>query len=657
MMAAPFVKSDIQSPTITRRVDTLADLQATVGGGAIQAVYMEGRTTAGDGGQGAFRWDSSDNSANVTADTQSGIYVAPDSDPTGASGCWVRVHDETINVLWFGADSTGAADIGFIVGSVLNDLFPDTFVHLVFTKGQYLWNTPQYVTRGDFVIECDGGEIINTNSITALQVYPSSLEGLRDGTARPAGFESGIDGDSRALMYEETDRLSNIELRNVEYAYTGGVISSGGRFALFQSVDNVDIIGGDYYGYSAPLEFFYCRNINYRYAQVSSEIFVAFFFKSKSIKVHGNTFSGGTYGTEFKGSYPQPGKTIYQGFDAGYQYDSDIKIYGNTYTDQSVTSIQGGYFDNSGDDISSGDPVGVTKRDWYGEVWNLKAWGNSFSNAAGSLNASDNLAFRPNVNSRYQKFFKNTLYGMAVHAVGSQYIDILDNDFIKPVKSGASILILGGSTTGGEGANSYKIKVAGNKFVAPTRSSVELSGVTDSLVENNEFVGGTSFIEIHASASTMQGGLTKVRRCIVRDNTITRDSVTDFVQGIRLEEDKSEYCPVYDNVGIGGFYTGNKANHNNDFGNDIRKKALISVSTATSEVAGTNAAWNNVGDLDATTPVPGYSTEMGVQGSVSSHWRDPMRLGTYFQWVDSTGNVRMKSSKPASDTDGTIIGP
>lgn len=31
-------------------------------------------------------------------------------------------------------------------------------------------------------------------------------------------------------------------------------------------------------------------------------------------------------------------------------------------------------------------------------------------------------------------------------------------------------------------------------------------------------------------------------------------------------------------------------------------------------------------------------------------------LGAYHLWVDSTGDLRIKSSQPASDTDGTVIG-
>jgi hypothetical protein len=57
--------------------------------------------------QGAFIFDSSNLSARVTADTLQGIYVAPSTDPTGASGAWVRMFTGPADIRWFGASATG----------------------------------------------------------------------------------------------------------------------------------------------------------------------------------------------------------------------------------------------------------------------------------------------------------------------------------------------------------------------------------------------------------------------------------------------------------------------------------------------------------------------------------------------------------------------
>lgn len=89
--------------------DTIADLRDA----AIYTnanAYLKGYSTVGDGGEGNFLWYPSDLSTEVAADTQSGIYVAPTSDLTGASGAWVRQYDGSVNVKWFGiTESTTSA--------------------------------------------------------------------------------------------------------------------------------------------------------------------------------------------------------------------------------------------------------------------------------------------------------------------------------------------------------------------------------------------------------------------------------------------------------------------------------------------------------------------------------------------------------------------
>ncbi len=62
------------------------------------------------GRNGLFVFDDSDLSAQVSADTLQGIYVAPNSDITGASGAWVRQYSGLADVRWFGAALDDVAD-------------------------------------------------------------------------------------------------------------------------------------------------------------------------------------------------------------------------------------------------------------------------------------------------------------------------------------------------------------------------------------------------------------------------------------------------------------------------------------------------------------------------------------------------------------------
>lgn len=57
-----------------------------------------------------FQWSSANLSTQVTNDTQQGIYVAPSSDPTGASGAWVRQYSGIVEAPWFGAISSTYVD-------------------------------------------------------------------------------------------------------------------------------------------------------------------------------------------------------------------------------------------------------------------------------------------------------------------------------------------------------------------------------------------------------------------------------------------------------------------------------------------------------------------------------------------------------------------
>lgn len=62
------------------------------------------------GREGWFKWDSSNLSARITADTRQGVYVAPTTDTTGASGAWVRVYDGAMQAKWFGITADGTTD-------------------------------------------------------------------------------------------------------------------------------------------------------------------------------------------------------------------------------------------------------------------------------------------------------------------------------------------------------------------------------------------------------------------------------------------------------------------------------------------------------------------------------------------------------------------
>lgn len=102
--------------------DTKVPTQQSVNQGKLQKVATRTAMKALDGSkhlavylmeagrEGTFKWGGSDLSAKVTADTAEGIYVAPSSDATGASGAWVRVFSGPASIAWWGAKGDGVTD-------------------------------------------------------------------------------------------------------------------------------------------------------------------------------------------------------------------------------------------------------------------------------------------------------------------------------------------------------------------------------------------------------------------------------------------------------------------------------------------------------------------------------------------------------------------
>ncbi len=106
-----------------QKVTSIAGLQAaatTDANSAARSLFLDlgGRS-------GVFTWKTGDYTAEVTADTQQGIYIASSSDPTGAAGCWVRVFEGAVYPEWFGAAADGSTDDTSVIDAIA-DFFWDS---------------------------------------------------------------------------------------------------------------------------------------------------------------------------------------------------------------------------------------------------------------------------------------------------------------------------------------------------------------------------------------------------------------------------------------------------------------------------------------------------------------------------------------------------
>lgn len=107
--------------------------------GAATSALVKCRTTAGDRGGGVWTFRTGDQSSNVTNDPQGGIWAAPDSAPTGASGAWQRQFDGPLVASWFGAKGDNAAIDTTPVNGAITCANAQTFpINIYFLPGQYL---------------------------------------------------------------------------------------------------------------------------------------------------------------------------------------------------------------------------------------------------------------------------------------------------------------------------------------------------------------------------------------------------------------------------------------------------------------------------------------------------------------------------------------
>ncbi len=100
-----------------------------------------------NGREGLFEFDPSNLSVKVTADPAEGIYVAPTSGPTGASGAWVRSFDTGyLNVKWFGATGNGTTDDKSAIQAAID--FSESLISTISIGGLTV-----FLPRGGYKIE------------------------------------------------------------------------------------------------------------------------------------------------------------------------------------------------------------------------------------------------------------------------------------------------------------------------------------------------------------------------------------------------------------------------------------------------------------------------------------------------------------------------
>lgn len=113
LTVSPFMLTVLDDADANEALDTLtAAKEAVVSRVALAALPSSlGTVYLAEGGRsGVFTWSGANLAAQVASDPAQGIYVAPLTAPTGASGAWVRDRPNgNLNPRWFGARADGAS--------------------------------------------------------------------------------------------------------------------------------------------------------------------------------------------------------------------------------------------------------------------------------------------------------------------------------------------------------------------------------------------------------------------------------------------------------------------------------------------------------------------------------------------------------------------
>lgn len=336
------------------------------------------------GREGLFVWSSSNLSSMVAADAAQGIYVAPSSDPTGASGAWVRQFEGVVNIKWFGAacdadklGATGTDDTAAVQAAI-----------------DYLWDAHQ------------GGTIL----IPGYCICASSLDLVNKSSINLVGVTNAIGGYNlpppSQLIYTGTGSVFidaahsySVEIRNLGVRYSsasfaGDLIAftnkTGGGDPHYPHVENC-LIGGIYNQGSA---------VNGARSLVSLEGAIL-------AKIRGNHFSYGQVGIRGRVEL-SPGNYLYSNahvIDGNNVFDNCTvaailnagetwTIIGNTFEGTNGlgpdTGMPYAYLDNLSSGAASG---GFTFHgNWLGDAVNVDdAWINTGSTSMGGVSIKGNF--------------------------------------------------------------------------------------------------------------------------------------------------------------------------------------------------------------------------------------------------------------------------
>jgi hypothetical protein len=183
-----------------------------------RVVYVLGYYQPGDGGEGAFRWESAS-----TLPEDAGLVVASRADPT--QGRWLRAVSDSVNVRWFGARGDGVTEDSAAIQAALDAVVAAGGGRVVVPTGVYALTN----------------KLILDNNLTLEGVGASTV--IRCWTAKPYGAIGTRD------FFEHGGVTTNLHVRNLTVDL-GGVGRYGVIYGAVQdgSIESVNVLRPAVYG-------------------------------------------------------------------------------------------------------------------------------------------------------------------------------------------------------------------------------------------------------------------------------------------------------------------------------------------------------------------------------------------------------------------------
>jgi hypothetical protein len=219
---------------VSRFPVTIADRVALAAYSATSTTYLRE-----NGREGLFVWDGSNQAANVGVDSGQGIYVAPASDPTGASGAWVRKFSGAVSVKWFGARGDGASNDGAAFAAAIAVL---KRIGAALVNGPYHQASPTlYIPAGNYYLGTTTLDITHTLVIEGEGVFGGAGNATRLTWA----------ADTTGIRIQRYDTADVALVDNVSTHFGGDGTSIRG-LALFGDYSGTE---GEYHGIHAKAQF------------------------------------------------------------------------------------------------------------------------------------------------------------------------------------------------------------------------------------------------------------------------------------------------------------------------------------------------------------------------------------------------------------------